>query len=237
VSSKIGYWRGCVTRERKPELAQAITSLLSKAGVNYVVLDERACCGAPAIVVSGSVELFKNFKHKVVDLINRAGVDLVISGCPTCTRVFKEWYSNDLPNVKFMHATELFHDFLSSGKLKIKRKLEGFVTYHDPCDLGRGLGVYETPRKIVEATGLKIVELKNSRNLCRCCGGGGGVWFAYPPLSTEISRLKLEEAMETGADTLLSACATCEYRISSTALAEDLPIKCRDVLEVLDEVT
>jgi len=237
MPEKVGYWRGCVTRGRRPELADVITSMFTKAGLSYVILDEDMCCGAPAIVVGGSEELFKDFKERALERIKASGVEVVVSGCPTCTRVFREKYARDLPSIRFMHATEFFQSLLDSGKLSIKKKLEGFVTYHDPCDLGRGLGVYDIPRKLIQITGLKLVELKNSRNLCRCCGGGGGVWFSYPPLSTEISRLKLEEALSTGVDTLLSACATCEYRLISTASAEDVPIKCCDVLEVLNEVT
>lgn len=235
--ASVGYWRGCVTRAKRPSLSKSIASLLSKAGVSYVILDEEGCCGAPAIVVGGDRESFGSFKARVLNRVKEASVKTVISGCPTCVKVFREEYASDLPGVRFLHATTFFNDLIDRGLLQVSKATKWHVTYHDPCDLGRGLGEYQAPRKLIERMGLKLVEMRNSMNLSRCCGGGGGAWFAYPPLSTEVSRLRIEEALSTGAEKLLSACATCEYRLTSTVEAEGLPIACLDVLELLNEVT
>jgi heterodisulfide reductase subunit D len=84
------------------------------------------------------------------------------------------------------------------------------VTYHDPCDLGRGARVFDAPREAILAIpGIKLIEMPNNRENCLCCGGGGNLEMLDPNLSAEIGRKKVEEAVSTGAQAVVTACQQC----------------------------
>ncbi|OGS42190.1 MAG: hypothetical protein A3K67_05235 [Euryarchaeota archaeon RBG_16_62_10] len=106
---------------------------------------------------------------------------------------------------------------VESGKIRFKG-LTVKITYHDPCHLGRHTEVYEPPRAILRAVpGVALVEMTNSRELSRCCGGGAGVKTAYPEVSRKVALRRIKEAEETGAEALVTTCPFCVQTLRAAA--------------------
>ena len=106
------------------------------------------------------------------------------------------------------------------------------MTYHDPCTLGRGLGIFDAPRRAIERVpGGRLVEMARTRERSYCCGNGGFVRFDHEAMSIDAERSRLTEARETGAETVLSACPACQIGLLDAARRDKAPIEVLDVLE------
>jgi heterodisulfide reductase subunit D len=134
-----------------------------------------------------------------------------------------------------LHSVELLSQLVKSGKLKPK-EMKVKVTYHDPCHLGRHSKLYDPPREIIRSIpGVELIEMKNTRELARCCGAGAGVKTANPQVSLDIAKRRVEEALQTGAQMLVSACPFCEQNLRDAASATGNKIRIMDVSELLLE--
>jgi heterodisulfide reductase subunit D len=137
-------------------------------------------------------------------------------------------------NAKTVHITQLVAELIDSGKLRPEKGIEGSVTYHDPCHLGRHTGIYEEPRKILESIpGIKLVEMERTRDEARCCGAGGGVKTAFPELSQKIADLRVKDAESTGADMLVTSCPFCYQSLKSAIETKGSSLRMMDILELL----
>ncbi len=111
---------------------------------------------------------------------------------------------------------------------------ETVATYHDPCDLGRHGGVYDAPRKILQAIpGIVLKEMENNRARSTCCGGGGNLEMTDPALSRRITKKKIEETQATGADTLVTACQQCVRTIKGAVRREKINLNVFDITETV----
>jgi len=129
-----------------------------------------------------------------------------ITFCPTCTVFLKEGHG-----IKAKHVLQVILEKLPKANLDMK------VTFHDPCDFSRGLRIIDEPRQILEKLGVEVVEMKNSKENSRCCGGGGGILMTDQELSNDIAKKRIYEALETGADTIITSCPTCETTLKKAA--------------------
>jgi len=108
------------------------------------------------------------------------------------------------------------------------------VTYHDPCDLGRGSGVFEAPREVIRSIpGVKLVELSSNRENCLCCGGGGSLEMFDPELTAEIARHKVEQILETGAEAVVTACQQCVRTMTAHVRRNHIEIEVLDLTELV----
>jgi glycolate oxidase len=122
---------------------------------------------------------------------------------------------------------------INEGKIKFKGEFGKKVTYHDPCDLGRHLKVFEEPRNILKAIpGLEYVEMDRNRLMARCCGGGGGVLASDPELSVEMATERVRDALAVGAEIIVSGCAACKDNLRKGARA--IPKEERGKIKVMD---
>ena len=173
----------------------------------------------------------KKYMQKNVDAIKSLGIKTLVLSCAGCYRMFKEDYPKfvDVP-FKVQHMTE----FLAEQELKLK-SMDGIVTYHDPCHLGRHSGVYDAPRKVIgKIPGITFKEMEFSKNVAHCCGGGGGVRSAYPEESKRIASTRVDEAVATGAKTIITTCPFC---VSNLILGQgDRDIKVVDLTELIDDL-
>jgi Fe-S oxidoreductase/FAD/FMN-containing dehydrogenase len=232
------YWAGCqasfiYTMRNVPTNGMRI---LNKGGIVPVYLGlEEWCCGAP-MVTAGTIDEIKELvKHNVGEM-NRRGVKTLVTSCPGCWVVLAHYYpilAKQIGikfDIQIRHITEIMAELLEQGKLKPEIPVPLKVTYHDSCHIGRGGGIYEPPRKVINSIpGVEFVEMPRNREESACCGKH---ILRYPGLTNTIHKARVDEAAATGAEALTIACPTCEanFRIG---VPEFAPGK-MEVLDVSD---
>jgi fumarate reductase (CoM/CoB) subunit B len=190
------YFVGCLDSYRYPEVAKKTFDILRRFGAT--LLPEEVCCGSPLIRTGSDAG---RFVDKNLAQMKRIGAKTVITGCAGCYSTLKKDYPQEFEVVS---VPEFLAEHLSELDLS---RLEMTVTYHDPCHLGRGSGIFDPPRKIIKAI-CDLEEMKANRENARCCGGGGGVRAGYPDLSLEIARRRLLD-VPPGVDAIVSCCPLC----------------------------
>jgi len=185
----------------RPNKTKKYIKILQKLGIKPLVHEE-ICCGFPMDVL-GFKEDYE--KHKQ-EFKKKFPHDEAIAFCPTCTVFLNEGH-----DISTKHVLQVILEKLPKANLNMK------VTYHDPCDFSRGLKIIEEPRKILEKLGVEIVEMKNIKENSRCCGGGGGILMTDQELSNDIAKKRIREALDTGVDTLVTSCPTCETTLKKAA--------------------
>lgn len=211
---------GCQYLSR-PNQTKKYIKILEKLGIKPQVYEE-ICCGFPMKAL-GFDDDFKEHKNKFTKSFSS---QKVMALCPTCSMFMKEEYGMDV-----QHILQVIAEKIPSANLDMK------VTYHDPCDLSRGMKIIDEPRKILKKLGVEVVEMKNSKLQSRCCGGGGGILMSDSALSNRIAKKRIEEAIETGADTLVTPCPTCEQVLKKAAQeiseSDGKPIAVRNLVDLI----
>ncbi len=231
------FWVGCsyALEERSTKVAQAMAKLMKLAGINFGILGaEESCCGEPARRL-GNEYLFQIQAEKNIELLKNYGVKRVVTACPHGYNAIKNEYPQFGGDFEVIHHTELIAQLLKECKLKVKG-LSELVTYHDPCYLGRYNDIYQPPRQIIKSIpDIKMVEMEQNRNNSFCCGGGGGHMWLEERTGRRINELRTEQAIETKAQTIITACSFClqmfDDGIKAKAVEEKL--KVMDIAELL----
>ncbi|MGB9628010.1 MAG: FAD-binding and (Fe-S)-binding domain-containing protein, partial [Thermodesulfobacteriota bacterium] len=167
---------GCVTSYQDINIIPSIMKILDHAGVSYTALGkDENCCGYIAYLV-GDKE-FKKIAEKNVEVFSKVSPKQILTTCAGCYKTLKELYPKHLPfHTEVLHAIQYLDRLIEEGKVKFKNGNPMKVAYHDPCDLGRHLNIFEEPRNLIKKIpGVTLVEFKNNRLLAKCCGGGGGL--------------------------------------------------------------
>jgi Fe-S oxidoreductase len=213
--------------------------VLKAAGVNFGVLGEAEnCCGDPArragyefqfqIMAEQNIEVFKGYNVKEI-----------ITACPHCYNTFKNEYPYYGGDFKVVHYTQVLSNLIQQGRLKLTNELSSVLTYHDPCYLGRYNSEYSAPREILEAIpGTELREMERSHNRSFCCGGGGGhTWIEELP-GTRINEIRLDDALQTGADTVVTACPYCLQMMEEAIEHKEIKnsLKAKDLVELVEDV-
>ena len=214
------YFRGCTAREKLNSISKATERIIKIEKINYETLDDEKCCG--------SVLLRTGFLDDAIEQMNGNLEDLegktILTSCAGCYKTLKEDYKEYLDvDLKVIHISQLLEQLINENKINLKGNKDLKVTYHDSCHLGRHAGEYEAPRNVINSIS-NLVEMENNREKARCCGSGGGVKSAYGDLSNSIADLRIQEAKDTDADLLVSACPFCKLNLSQNS----------DDLEILD---
>lgn len=207
---------GCVTSYQDTNIVPSVMKILDKACVNYTTLgNDEGCCGYVAYLI-GSDD-FKTLIEKNIDKFSKKKIKTIITPCAGCYRTFKQLYQkySDF-NFEIWHAIEYIDKLIKDGKLEFENKKEKKVIYHDPCDIGRHMGIYEEPREILKKIpNIKLLEFEKNREDARCCGGGGAMKAIAPNLSADIAYEKVLEASEMEADIIVSACPSCKSTLKA----------------------
>jgi Fe-S oxidoreductase len=214
---------------RAQRIARSVAALLNRAGVDYQVMgNEEVCCGEAARSV-GHQALFRDLQQRNTESFKKRGVERVIAISPHSFDALKAGQSaNGGPQV--IHYTQALEELLDAGKIGGEAD-KRTITYHDPCYLGRHNGVYEAPRRLLELSGLKVIEMANNRGQALCCGGGGGrMWMETDPIERSGGR-RVKEATETGAELLATACPYCISVFESERGSAAIPVT--DVAELI----
>lgn len=219
-ASDILYFVGCTAAltPQIQEVAIATAKILDKLDIDFSIFGgDEVCCGSVAMR-TGNREAFDYIAEKNVNLFRERGIKKIITSCAGCYRTLKKDYGNKLEGIEVLHTIEFLDEYFRENDVELK-KLDNIVTtYHDPCHIGRHMGLYEEPRNILNKIS-KLVEMKTNRQGALCCGAGGGVKKGFPELSLEMAINRIKEAEETGATLLVSTCPFC-YRNLSDAIKE-----------------
>jgi Fe-S oxidoreductase len=196
----VPFFLGCQYSSR-PNKVKKFIKILQKLGIEPKVQKE-ICCGFPMEVL-GFKEDFAEHKKKFAESFKDGEA---IAVCPTCTIFLKEGHG-----VESKHILQTILEKLPEANLDMK------VTYHDPCDFSRGLGLIDEPRQVLERLGVEVVEMEHHGKQSLCCGGGGGILMSDAELSDEMAMRRMKEALDTGADTIVTSCPTCETVLKKAA--------------------
>ena len=233
-------WVGCTGAlvERNVKATLALVKVLQAAGVNFGVLGETEnCCGDPARRAGHDFQ-FQMMAEQNIEMLKGYNITRIVTACPHCYNTFQNEYPEYGGNFKVVHHTQLIAELVEQGKLKLTGELKAVLAYHDPCYLGRYNREYAAPRQILgRIPGLKLRELKRSRNRSFCCGGGGShMWIEEQP-GTRINEIRLNDVIESGADTVVTACPYClqmmEEAIEHKQKKDSL--KARDIIEIVEQ--
>jgi len=211
------FFAGCTTAHRRPEMARAAVALLQRSGADFTLLRDEPCCGEPLYMMGFRAEAKAQAEH-TIDRIRETGAQTVVSSCPTCIQTFRvdypKWGIEVPEEICFVHISEYLAEELAAGRLQLSHPQNLSLTYHDPCSLGRELGIYDAPRQVLAAVpGAELREMRLNRQHSPCCGNGGGLLATDFKVAYGAGKNAGEIILETGADVLVTACPSCKHSL------------------------
>jgi len=241
---KIGYFTGCMTDFVFPELGVKIVKFLNKNGVEVIVPQGQGCCGAPVFLGAGDFSTGRKMADKNVAAFKN--LDYIVTDCATCASAMKD-YAKFLADTderkqaytkyagKIKDITEFLVDILKlpPSAYHAAPEYKGkSVTFHEPCHLGRYLGVKEQPRYILKSIPeIKYVEMPDAD---RCCGMAGTFSIYFYDLSKKIADKKADSIASTGADIVVTDCPGCQVQLIDTTTRREMPQQVRHIMEILE---
>ncbi len=236
------YWVGCAGSfdERNKKISRSFASIMQKAGVNFGILGSEENCTGDSARRGGNEYLFQTLAQQNIETFDRYKVKKIVTACPHCYNTLKNEYPQMGGNYKVQHHSDFIDDLIQEKKIKMDdTKVNEFskrrATYHDSCYLGRYNEIYEEPRKLAKKSlGLELAEPSDHHRTSLCCGAGGAqMWMEEKHERVNIKRT--EQLIDTGADTIATACPFCITMISdgvkSKKLAED--VRVLDIAELV----
>lgn len=232
------YYVGCTPSydPRVQKVAQSLVRLIQHTSLSFGILgNEESCCGSEVRRL-GEAGLFEMVVEETTEAYKSLGVGKMFTTSPHCFNAFKNDYATilgkDEHKLQVQHYTQILAGLLERGELKLTGKLEKTITYHDPCYLGKHNGVFDEPRTVLTSIpGVKLVEMDRSREKSLCCEGGGGrMWLEGTNPGTRLAQQRVQEALETGAEILATACPFCLLTLDEAVKH----LNAQDKIQVMD---
>lgn len=212
-------------------VARSLSTILKKAKIDFGILGSAENCCGESIRKAGNEDLFENLGRSNTVTFRGKGVKKVLVSSPHCYHTFKNEYPKFGINFEPLHYTQYLAQLLEEGRLKFGKEVKKKVTYHDPCYLGRHNNIYDAPRQLLKSIpGLELLEMPDNREDSLCCGGGGGRIWQETKKGERFSDIRLEQAIEVGAEILATACPYCILNFDDSVLSMDKA----DVIEIKD---
>ncbi|MFC2030127.1 (Fe-S)-binding protein [Chloroflexota bacterium] len=238
VGAETVYFVGCVGSlyPRVYSVPQSFVQILERSGTDFTTLGgEEWCCGFPLQIAGMGGDTEALARHNV-EAVRDIGARRLVTTCPSCYHTWRHAYPHSLGEplgFEVLHATELIADLIDEGSIKLGAFPQP-VTYHDPCDLGRTSKIYDAPRRIIEAIpDIRFSEMADNRELSLCCGGGGDAEMANAELTAAVAARRIEQAQETGAKVVVSACQQCNRTLAEAARKNKVRMRAMDICEVV----
>lgn len=230
--AEVVYFTGCVASyfPLAQKIPVALAEILEAAGVDFTLLaDKEWCCGFP-LLGAGLPEMLQGFVDHNVAAVRAKGAKRAIFACPSCYQMWREHYPTEF---SISHASQFLGELVREKKVPL-RELSLTVTYHDPCDLGRGARVFDEPRDLIRSIpGVQLVELPLNRENCSCCGGGGNLEMIDASLSADIAKRKIEQVVATGAQAVVTSCQQCVRTMTTYVKRNKVPVEVMDVTQLV----
>ena len=230
--AKTALFIGCTPSYARRSAAQDAIDVLDKLGIDYTISSQEWCCGHP-LMSAGEREKAAELMRHNLQVYRDLGVERMIFACPGCQMTF----AKDLTEVlgqpapfEMMHLVEVVAAEIRAGRAEMAAMPPGSVlTYHDPCTLGRQLGVYDAPRQVIKSIpGMRFAEMPRHGRDSFCCGAGSYVRYDFPELTDTAGLERWKEAQSTGAGILLTACTSCLSEF------QQVRAQTKDRMEVMD---
>lgn len=223
-NGRIGYFAGCMT-SLTPNTQRSMEQIFNAASedVWYADREGGVCCGRP-LMLSGETDAARKMVAYNTDLIRKHEITTLVTSCPICLRVFKESYHLD--GIEVLHHSEYIERLIADGRLHLTHTPENY-TYHDPCELGRGLGIYEAPRNVISAVG-NLRETEHNRERSLCCGSSLANTVINDAQQQTIAKRMTEELEATECDSIITSCPLCNKAIARATMT-----KVEDIAEII----
>jgi Fe-S oxidoreductase/nitrate reductase gamma subunit len=218
---------------------QMAAEVFNHAGLDYGIIYEAERNSGNDIRRVGEEGLFEMLVEKNTAALKKCTYQSLITTDPHTYNTLKNEYNGASNGQRVLHTSELFDELIASGKLNFTHKLNYTVTYHDPCYLGRYNGVYDQPRRVIEATGCRLAEMPHHGDRAFCCGAGGGrIWMEETGVKERPSEIRVREAAQLdGVQILVVACpkdiTMFKDAIKTCGLEDRLVVK--DLMELVHE--
>ncbi|MCF8297433.1 MAG: (Fe-S)-binding protein [Saprospiraceae bacterium] len=220
TQADVVYYAGCMTH-LTPGIISSMEKIFEIAGENYWFLDKEkaACCGRPLMLAGqydAASKLIENNTRKIIE----SGAKTLVVSCPICYRVFKEDYN--LPNVEVVFHAEYILQLIRKKSIQLSKSPSKLI-YHDPCELGRGMGMYEQPRELLNLAG-NLISIVNEKEKAYCCGGSLGNLKIKQSERDMIRYQAIADYMTYAPDVLVTACPMCKKTFARNKNIEVLDI-------------
>ena len=223
--AKIAYFAGCMTH-LTPSVKIAMEKIFVSAKADYRFIDRNGsiCCGRP-LWMAGKISQAKDLVAKNTEILKSTGCSTLVLSCPICLKIFRDEYKLDL---EILHHSQYILKLVQSGEIGIEPSLLRAV-YHDPCELGRGCGIYDEPRTLIAGMA-ELVEARNERAESVCCGGSLGSTGIHNSRRDEVTLLSLESLLHQNPDRIITACPLCKKTFQKAS-----PVPVMDLGEIVAE--
>jgi Fe-S oxidoreductase len=235
------FWVGCAGSfdARYQKVTKATATLFQKAGIDFRILGTEEKCNGDTARRLGNEYLAQMMMQENIETLNNYKVKKIITGCPHCFNSLKNEYPQFGGNFEVYHHTEILEKLVEDGKIKMKEsESKEKITYHDSCYLGRYNNIYNSPRNSLNSiAGIELLEMDRNLDKGFCCGAGGGRMFLEETEGTKINLNRTKEAIDTGAETVASACPFCMTMLSDGVKDFDKTdeVAVKDIAEIILE--
>ncbi len=260
------YFVGCSASYTNPEIAQATAKILNASGTPFMLMPDEWCCGNMLYSV-GMIDEARKLAQRNLDAVRQSGATTLLLSCAEGYRMWKVDYPKILNistadlGFRVVHLTEFVDELLKKGALKLAKRVDLRLTYHDSCSLSRlsepwvpwkgergqwgtvtpplerrrgTNGVYQQPRDILKAIpGVRLVEMPRLRENAFCCGAGRGTMEAFPDFALWAAEQRLIEVKEVGAEAVVSACPWCKDNFTKAVGQNGERLKVFDISELI----
>jgi Fe-S oxidoreductase len=230
------YWVGCAAAfdDRNRRVARAVVTCLQAAGVRYAVLgQEESCTGDPARRM-GNEYVFQLLASGNVATLDRYRPPTIVTACPHCFNSLSSEYPQLGGHYQVVHHSTYLARLVEEGRLQPGDGDAGSITYHDPCYLARYNDVVADPRRVLRVLpGAELREMERHGKGTFCCGAGGGRMWMEETRGTRINSERTRQALETGADTVATACPFCLVMMRDGIAETAASVRAQDIAEIL----
>jgi len=233
------YWVGCAGSydPRNQGIARDLVKILKNANIDFAILGKEETCTGDSARRLGEEYLFETLATQNIETLNKYKFNTVITACPHCFQVISKEYKDFGGDYNVVHHSTYIQKLIDENKIKVSPHIDGKITYHDACYLGRYNDIYEAPRSIIESllNDGEIVEMEDNKSGSLCCGAGGGNMWHEITEGERINIKRFNQAVDTKADTVATACSFCAIMMedAKNVTGNEEKIQTLDVAELV----